>query len=145
MKIKTKLMMVLLFSMVVFNSVSPSLCQYSYEITWNTGELTRWGGHLWTIKTSTTYPPGGEFDGSLVDKSSIEVKVTYNYEGETISDVPITPVVIVRTTDTIYMLFSYDDFCPYDSTEITTRVTGELETGETFMAFGPGPGFMRRP
>jgi len=137
-------MMVLLFSMVVFSTVMPSYCQYSYEITWNEGELTRWAGHLWTIKTSTTIPPGGEFDGRLVDKSSIEVVVTYNYEGETYPN-PIAPVVILRTTDALYMLFSYDDFCPYDSSGITALVTGELETGETFMAVGPGPAFMRRP
>jgi hypothetical protein len=58
-----------------------------------------------------------------------------------------TPIVIICTQDKIYMLFSYDDFAPSnaDPDKITCFVKGELENGDTFLAYGPGPGWMRRP
>ena len=141
---KNKLIFGLIFGIIVTSTIIPLYGQereYTYNITWEPGELTRWGGHLWTIRTTTF------FSGRDIVESSIKVDVNWQYvEGE-FDEKKVTPIFILGTRDAIYMLFSYDDFVPYGAypPSITATITGDLENGETFYAEGPGPGFMRRP
>jgi hypothetical protein len=141
-KRKTELVIGLLLVVLLSNAILLSSCrEYSYEIIWNTGELTRWRGHLWTIETGTKFP------ARSIVKSSINVDAQWYYMNRTYDEKEITPRAIVRTSDKIYMLFMYEDFAPSNANRTTVNVfiTGELETGETFILHGPGPGFMRRP
>jgi hypothetical protein len=108
-----------------------------------------WGGQLWKIETTDLIkPPSGNFNGRLINENSIVVTADYLDPSVNPQQATVNPLVILRTKDALYLFFSYSELLPYGSDQIEVFVEGELEidgTTYTFLSFGPGPGFMRRP
>jgi hypothetical protein len=123
-----------LFGIIFTSSIIPIYGQqeYTYTITWEPGELTRWGGHLWTIRTR-------EFSGRLVDESSIDVLVTWQYVDGARAYLELR----MRYICYLATIFLLKKTVPET---IRCSVIGELRNGETFYVHSPIiTTFPRRP
>ena len=135
-----------MLSILSTSLIFPAYCQTPADIYCRKPK-TFWRGQLWVVDTTQLVNPlNKSFNGRLVNESSIKTTITYDYPpGTTNPNELVTPLVILRTKNAIYLYFNYMELCPYGSTDINVKVTGELVTGKTFESQGPGPGFMRRP
>jgi|WetSurMetagenome_2_1015567.scaffolds.fasta_scaffold86265_1 hypothetical protein len=107
------------------------------DYTYNANLKIEGKGLVWVIPTGTSNPA---FDGKLLIKDSIEAKVYLDADGDNVIDNADGTVIVpnqILTTEKHIMLIFNPQILP-DASALKTTVTGAIQSGDLFIATGPG-------